>query len=692
MKILAKVKEADSKKLIAQQSTESDCKEGNSRFEILIDMGEDVLLWDEFNPNLYAVNLSIENIDNTEITEIFGMREITIQGRRFSLNGRKIFLRGTLECCIFPKTGYPPVDVEEWQRIYKIIKSYGLNHMRFHSYCPPKAAFTAADKEGVYLQVECSSWANQGATLGHGEPLDEYIYAESERIIENFGNHPSFCFLAYGNEPAGRSLDQYLGEFVNYWKEKDNRRLYTSAAGWPLLPESQYHLHAEPRIQRWGEGLKSVINRSKPNTMYDFGDIIQKFDKPFLSHEAGQWCVYPDFKEIKKYTGVLQAKNFELFQESLNENGLGSLSEKFLMASGKLQTLCYKADIEAALRTPEFAGFQLLDLHDFPGQGTALIGVLNAFWEEKGYVSADEYRRFCNETVPLARLDKRVFTNDEALKADIEVAHFGKKILKNTPSSWKLTNTEKKVLAKGKFESRDIFIDNCQKTGNISIPLTNIPAPQKLILEVSVTGNTNSWDIWVYPAELPNEEGNGIRIVSSLNKSTIEFLENGGKVLLSLGKGKVSDDFGGQVGVGFSSIFWSTCHTNGQKPHTLGILCDPNHKALSEFPTEYHSNWQWWDAVSHADAIQLDSLPQKPETIVRLIDDWFTNRDLALIFEAKVGDGKIIVSGTDLNSDLGARPEARQLRHSLTSYMKEESFVPKVSLPINLLKKIVEEN
>ncbi len=97
-------------------------------------------------------------------------------------------------------------------------------------------------------------------------------------------------------------------------------------------------------------------------------------------------------------------------------------ADDFLLASGKLQTLCYKEDIESALRTDGFGGFQLLDLHDFPGQGTALVGVLDAFWESKGYVTAEEYHRFSCQTVPLARMTKRIWTNDESFSADIEIA------------------------------------------------------------------------------------------------------------------------------------------------------------------------------------------------------------------------------------------------------------------------------
>ena len=241
---------------------------------------------------------------------------------------------------------------------------------------------------------------------------------------------PSFCMLTYGNEPAGKNLVSYLTKFVTYWKARDPRRLYTAGSGWPVIKENNYNSSPEPRIQQWGEGLKSLINSRIPNSDYDWSTIIAKWQHPTVSHEIGQWCVYPDFKEIAKYDGVLKAKNFEIFRDKLTTNGMINLSEDFLFASGKLQALCYKADIEAALRTPGFGGFQLLGLNDFPGQGTALVGVLNSFWEDKGYISGAEYSQFCNAVVPLVRLPKMVYLNNEDLAASIEVAQYGPQILK----------------------------------------------------------------------------------------------------------------------------------------------------------------------------------------------------------------------------------------------------------------------
>jgi hypothetical protein len=645
-------------------------------------LGNDALLWDEFDPNLYELDVVL-NSNSGEPADArslrFGLREFGVQGTRFSINGRPAFLRGTLECAIFPKTGYASMDIREWKRIFRICKSYGLNHVRFHSWCPPEAAFDAADEEGLYLYVECGAWT----LVGDGKPFDQWLYEESGRIVREYGNHPSFCMMSYGNEPSGKNQAKFLGEFVNYWKKKDGRRVYTSGAGWPLIPESDFHLTDQPRIQLWGAGLNSIINKEPPQSAYDFRAFVSKHDKPVVSHEIGQWCVYPNFKEIRKYTGVLRAKNFEIFRESLRERRMADQADEFLMASGKLQVLCYKADIEAALRTPGMAGFELLDLHDFPGQGTALIGVLDPFWGEKGYVTSKEYSRFCNSTVPLARLKKMVFLNDEKFEADVEVAHFGKASLNRVTPRWRIRDQRGRLMAEGILNEVDIPVGNAFKLGSIQLYLDGWPTG-KMNLEVSVGTYSNDWDFWVYPSLPASSVSRSIVVAERLDSAAVQALEAGQSVLLLPDTSMINSN----VPPGFSSIFWNTAWTSRQAPHTLGILCNPKHPALRDFPTDFHSNWQWWDLVVNSRAMILDSLNHRLRPVVQVVDDWFTNRKLGLVFEAKVGKGKLLVCSIDLTSDLEKRPVARQLRASLERYVASKEFSPQVSLRISDLRSV----
>jgi hypothetical protein len=538
----------------------------------------------------------------------------------------------------------------------------------------------------MYFQIECSSWANQGTALGEGGEIDSYIYNESDRIIEAYGNHPSFCMLAYGNEPAGNRQSEYLGKLLTYWKSKDSRRVYTSAAGWPFIPENDFNLSPEPRIQRWGEGLKSIINGQPPRTDFDYREYVSKFNIPVVSHEIGQWCAYPDFKEIARYTGVLKATNFEIFRETLSENAMGDQAEDFLMASGKLQSLCYKADIEAALRTPGFAGFHLLQLHDFPGQGTALVGTLNAFFESKGYTTPEEFRMFCNQTVPLARMTKMIYRNNESFNADIEIAHFGEKPFIKPVIVCHILNARGEVINNKSFTKELIEIGNCNLIGSLSFDLSGIHSSQKLTLEVSIdnTSFRNRWDFWVYPSEQEPATGN-VLVTSNFDKYAEAILRNGGSVLL-LTYGRVGRENGAQVAIGFSSIFWNTVWTHNQPPHTLGILCDPKNPLFSDFPTEYYTNWQWWDPVSHSQAMIINGFPQDLKPLIQPIDTWFENRRLALAFESKTGGGKLMVCSVDLQNNLDERPVSKQLLISILNYMNGQSFDPQIEVDMNNIR------
>ena len=648
--------------------------------ETTLEWEDSVKLWSEFTPNVYRLQAVLSSPDGASEKELnFGFRDLTVNGTRFDINGRPLFLRGTLECCIFPKTGYPAMDNEYWTKIYSTCKSYGLNHVRFHSWCPPAAAFHVADSMGVYLQVECGGWT----WVGDGNPQDEWLKKESDRIVKEYGNHPSFCLLAYGNEPGGDNQGSYLNDLVVHWKQTDGRRLYTSAAGWPKVKDADYFNTDHPRIGGIGR-IENILNVYTPRTDYDFRERIEK-DMPTVSHEVGQWCVYPDFKEIDKYTGVLKAKNFEIFRETLNEKGLGDMAEKYLYASGRLQTLCYKMDIEAALRTPGFAGFQLLDLHDFPGQGTALVGVLNPFWESKGYVDDKEFSTFCNQTVPLARMSKLIWNNNEQLTADIEFAHFGEKPLNDVTVVWNIETKEGNVVKSGSFKT-DLPIGNLIEVGSIELPLNTFTDPTQLTLKVNIenTKIANSWHVWVYPSE-KKEIQKMPYITYDLDNKAIEKLNQGENVLF-LSYDKVTPEKGGDIKTAFSPIFWNTAWTNNAPPQTLGFLCDPKHDVFASFPNDGYSDFQWKDLAVNCNAMIMDDFSHDFRPLVYIIDDWFKNRKLGVLFEGKVGKGNLMVCSIDLDTDLDIRLSAAQFKQSILEYMASDKFKPQQEIDLQVLR------
>lgn len=652
---------------------------GTKMVEMELPMGNDFLTWDEFDPNLYRLTATLTTREGTDVRKArFGMREFTIEGKYFFVNGRKTMLRGTVENCVFPLTGYAPMDVESWERIFRICRNYGLNHMRFHSYCPPEAAMEAADIVGFYLQPEGPSWPNHGTSLGDGRPVDDYLWEEAQRIVKRYGNYPSFCMFAIGNEPRGRWIP-WVSRFVDYWKETDPRRVYTGASvggSWAWQPRNQFHVKAGARGLNWNQ---------QPESRSDFSAQIDSVKQPFISHETGQWCVFPDFKEIDRYTGVMKARNFELFRQDLNDRNMGEQSAQFLMASGKLQALCYKHEIERTLRTPGYAGFQLLSLNDYSGQGTALVGLLNAFWEEKGYIDAAEFRQFCSPTVLLSRLDQFIFRNNEILYADIEVAHFGKERLPQSVVHWSINEPEGQITVQGVLPPADIELGNAQQLGRIMLPLSAIRKARKLNLTVWLEGTdvNNNWDFWVYPAQLPVVKQNDIHVTDQIDKTTKAILNNGGKVLLLLA-GKVEQ--GKEVVQYMTPAFWNTSWFKMRPPHTVGTLVNDHHPIFREFPTDYYTGLQWWELIHRAQVMELNNFPADFRPLVQPIDTWFINRKLGLLFEVSVGKGRVVVCSADLRSDLPNRPVAEQLNYAILKYMNSHLFNPEFEVELSLIE------
>lgn len=662
--------------------------EGINSIEAELVMGEDMLLWDEFDPALYRLKAELivpgsgdkKTGDKlAEETRQFGMREFTIDGKYFYVNGRKVMLRGTVENCCFPLTGYAPMDVPSWERVFRICKSFGLNHMRFHSYCPPEAAFIAADLVGIYLQPEGPSWPNHGSSLGNGRPIDEYLMLETQRLTKAYGNYASYCMLACGNEPAGRWVP-WVSNFVEYWRKTDPRRVYTGASvgqSWAWQPRNEYHVKAGARGLAWG---------SRPESRSDFRERIDTIKQPYVSHETGQWCAFPDFQEIDKYTGVNKARNFEMFREDLADHDMAGLGHKFMLASGKLQALAYKHEIEKTLRTPGYAGFQLLSLNDYSGQGTALVGILDVFWDEKGYIDARQFRRFCSETVPLIRTDKFVYRNQEILIADVEITHFGKKTLTRAVVDWSLKDANGSVLVSGEMEPKDILIGQGNETGRIEIPLAFIRNASKVNLEVRIrnTPHVNDWNFYVYPVQGKPETGD-VYETENMDEVAVDRLKHGGKVLW-LADGKV--EYGKDIVQYMQPVFWNTSWFKMRPPHTTGILLNPYHPVFADFPTDDHSDLQWWELVQKAQVMQLTAFPEGFQPLIQSIDTWFINRKIGMLFEVNVLNGKLIVCSADLKGDWENRPVAQQLYTSILRYMQSEKFRPAFTVDIETVRDI----
>jgi hypothetical protein len=644
--------------------------------------------WGEFSAAVQELIVSLTSTPATstpaagffdEARTTFGLRSLTTAGKQMMLNGRVIHLRGTVDNGSFPLKGYPATDVQTWRARLQTYKDYGFNHVRFHSWCPPEAAFTAADELGLMLQVENPMWIGDGR-VSADDKRTEFIGTEAHRIVNTYGNHPSFALMSMGNE-EGSGQDPFLGKLVRSLQEDDPRHLYTStSAPDNMRRPDNYFVSAGPEWKNLRGDPR--FEKDPPDTTFDYRQYVEKLDRPVVAHELGQWTVFPDLAEAHEYTGPLQPRYLDVYREALERNGMLSEAEAFRQASGALMVALYKEEIESNLRTPDMTGFQLLGLTDWPGFGPAFIGMLDTLGESKGLITPEAFRRFSSPTVPLVRLKKRTWTTNETLEAPVEIAHYGPAEIDNLSASWVLRDAAGRTLASGQLPPAKVATGSNTALGAIRLELKSFPAPARYSMQVSAGAFVNDWDLWLYPEKLPSPKSN-IVIATRWDDATRKELAAGRTVVLLLDprhKARTTPTT-------FTTSFWANSWFP-DRHETMGILCQSSHRALADFPTATHADWQWWDLMSGSRAFVLNGAPAGLTPVVQVIDDAARSYPLGAVFEARVGRGKLLATSFDLINSLDTRLAARQLRSSLLRYAASRDFDPRTEVQAAYLSEL----
>lgn len=707
----------------------------NGNASVTIPLGDEIYLWSEFDPVLYFMWLRVDDSDCETVS--FGLRDMKAYGHEFTINGHKTMLRGKHDGLIFPLTGFAPTDVNEWIRILSIAKDYGINHYRFHTCCPPDAAFTAADILGIYMEPELPFWGTLTAETdeNHNAEEQQYLIDLGFKMLKEFGNHPSFTMFSLGNELWGSA--ERMGEIIRGYKAADPRHLYTQGCNnfqhFPqIIPEDDFYVGvrlSKHRLIRGSYGMCDAplghIQTDRPGTRHCYDNIIipeaaensgaddvkeieiqygtgvKKVkvnggadglipSVPVVTHEIGQFAVYPDFKEIEKYTGPLKARNFEIFRERLEAKGMLSQAEDFFRCSGLLSAACYKEEMEAAMRSEYVAGFQILDLQDFSGQGTALVGMLDAFMDNKGFISPEEWRMFCSDGVIMAQFDQYVLTAGEAFTADISMRRYGLDNLNGAEASWMLLSDDGTELGSGTLSVPEENI-GLTAVGNIQVQLPATERAQRLHLILSVTDTEicNAYDLYLYPDQDAPEMKSENAVVTNDYNEAMAALENGGKVLFM--PAEVKESIEGFYCTDFwcYPMFRDICQWMN-KPvavGTMGLCIDEEHPALEGFISEHHSTPQWYDIVSHASCAILDDMPEGYRPIVQMIDNFDRNHRLGILFEAKMGEGRLLVCTSRL-SEIMERSEVRQLAAGIMKYVNSDGFAPETEITKEQLQRL----
>lgn len=701
-----------------QRFSERCYKYNDGKLSVEYPLGYDALLWSEFEPNLYKLCVSVGG-DKRET--VFGLREFCEKGDKFLINGKKTFLRGKHDGMVFPKTGYAPTDVDSWLKVMGVARDWGINHYRFHTCCPPDAAFLAADMLGIYMEPELPFWGVISATdeEGYNEVEQDYLIKEGERMLKAFGNHPSFCMMSLGNELWGSP--KRLNDIIGIYKANDRRCLYTQGSNnfqfFPQVAENDdffcgVRLSAD-RLLRGSFAACDVphghIQTDRPSTMKDYDLTVRPTlaaaqtveadengmvkiqygtemklvkateadadfipDVPIVTHEVGQYVTYPNFDQIEKYTGPLKPKSIEIFKKRLEDAGLGELAKDYFYASGKLAAACYKEELETIFRSRYLGGFQLLDLQDFPGQGMAFVGMLDSFMESKGILTESEWRSFCAETVALARFPSYTLVEGETFTAALSVTDFSNKPIKGMKFHWSVTSGKEK-LADGAGEIGDG--ENFFDLGRIDVKLPEKGKSYeiKLKLGIDLIDVKNEYTLYVYPKDI-ELDADGVYVLESAESDKAKELLSDGKTILVVPKQIEGDDF---IKGFYCQDFWCypmfrTISESMKKPlpiGTMGLLIDNKHESLKGFPSEIYSTEQWWDIVENSASEVLDGRDSDKKIIVRTIDNFERNHSLGLLYEYQSGGGKVVVLNCDIDA-VGKTPNGRQFIKSVFDYVR----------------------
>ena len=232
------------------------------------------------------------------------------------------------------------------------------------------------------------------------------------------------------------------------------------------------------------------------------------------------------------------------------------------------------------------------------------------------------------------------------------------------------------VVATDTLPPRDIPTGKLTPLGQIEASLAKAAAPGKLTVSLSLKGTPDRERMGNLglSAEGESRAAQGADGQQGLERRSETNLGHRAAGCCCLPRANNSQSLPGR----FLPVFWSPVWFPTQKPNTMGILCDPKHPALAEFPTEFYSNWQWCELLDHSRSIILDDTPAEFRPIVQVIDNFARNHKMGVIFEARVGAGRLLVCGIDLPGLVEKQPAARQLLASLQRYAGSEAFHPAV--------------
>lgn len=483
--------------------------------------------WSPESPNLYTAKVELVENGRTVQTrfERFGVRKLEVVGGEFRLNGKPFFVRGAGWHNKYPIDGTAPADIGMMRRIVRRIRDCGFNACRFHTHCPRREIFEAADEAGLLLEPELPYYAGVPA---NGQEFDPN--GDAEELWRNYRGNPSFAILSGGNEGwFGKKASR---RFYREAKGRDPDRLVLGNDGWNNRQTNG------PDVSDFEGGPMSVWPRGSFNP-----------ERPFVCHEYLNLSVKCDTRLEAKFTGVMMPDvTRRMREEWLSKFGLDfAHGDRLVDAQARMQKIWRKYGIEQARLDPYCDGYSYWAL--VSGSGAVSAQLFDPFWDAKPcgegpedvarynspscvlmdvaprlYGPEAEEARFKRNPFEMFLTDfatNRVRCAGEGISARFYLAHYGERPLTGVAVAWRLV-AGGVVLREGRASADDQAIGAVREVGSAEIEVPSLERAVAATLEVSVEANegtvANAWEWWLFPRR-EKLDGRGVYIAGGLRDS-----------------------------------------------------------------------------------------------------------------------------------------------------------------------------
>ena len=656
----------------------------------------DAKLWSPNHPDLYTARLSLvrgeEVLDSVETR--FGLRTIEVKGPHILLNGKRVFLHGYGDDGVYPETMAAPSDKAVYLQRLRLIKSYGFNYVRHHSHFLPPEYYEAADEVGMLVSPELPIAYLHYYNKAKGPALELYK-AEWAAVIRRFRSHPSILVWCMGNE---------------MWD------------GVPIAPEL-YRMAKEldptrPVIDSNGLSGGGWLDGRRDRPTLDF--FVYMFDlrhtplerpdrhrfpepkKPIISHEMGNFITFPRLDQIEAFKHNFKPFWLTPVRDKMEKLGLLAEAELWARNSERLYLLCHKLNIEDLRKNPFASGHQWWLFQDY---WTGSNGIVDAYFRPKAEIPPERVRPFVGDVVLLLDGLPPVCRGGQPLDLKLLVSNYSEQELVGAAFVVRASN----AVAENKGTAEEVKQGTVACIADIPLKLPDAQAPQMLVVQAELVAGEaklrNEWTTWVYPSAVPPPQVKaplfaGPELVRAMEWLGAKPLPGGEKlpaeavyvmnqptkrVLDAVAKGAClvmlsPQGFFPTERNRFKTGWW----LGGPGDSNVGTVVNDNPITRAIAPDGW-CDIGWHRLIEGSQAVILDNLPAQPEVLVRAIEVHRLCRSKALLFQARLGKGSLIVSGLNLQLGKESWPEAEWLLARMIEHAG--SFpMPKGELPLEFLR------